>query len=81
MFHFHPIHKKCKKFGQKLAFTYPIAVLKSGLKNNWMNKLDRVNRPLISFAIEYKISWTLKSNNDMVFEQSFQHNSIFANNE
>ena len=27
---------------QKLAFT----VLKSGLKNNWMKKLDRVNRPL-----------------------------------
>ena len=30
---------------QKLAFTHPIAVLKSGLKNNWMKKLDRVNRP------------------------------------
>ena len=31
---------------QKLAFTHPIVVLKSGLKNNWMKKLDRVNRPL-----------------------------------
>ena len=31
---------------QKLAFTHPIVVLKSGLKNNWMRKLDRVNRPL-----------------------------------
>ena len=30
---------------QKLAFTHPIVVLKSGLKNNWMKKLDRVNRP------------------------------------
>ena len=34
---------------QKLAFTHPIAVLKSGLKNNWMKKLDRVNRPLNNF--------------------------------
>ena len=32
--------------GQKLALTHPIIVLKSGLKNNWMKKLDRVNRPL-----------------------------------
>ena len=31
---------------QKLAFTHPIVVLKNGLKNNWMKKLDRVNRPL-----------------------------------
>ena len=31
---------------QKLAFTNPIVVLKSGLKNNWMKNLDRVNRPL-----------------------------------
>ena len=30
---------------QELAFTHPIVVLKSGLKNNWMKKLDRVNRP------------------------------------
>ena len=31
---------------QKLAFTHLIVVLKSGLENNWMRKLDRVNRPL-----------------------------------
>ena len=31
---------------QKLAFTHPIVVLKSGLKNNWMKKLDRVSRRL-----------------------------------
>ena len=31
---------------QKLAFTYPIVLLKIGLKTNWMKKLDRVNRPL-----------------------------------
>ena len=31
---------------QKLTFTHPIVVLKSGLKNNWMKKLDRVNRHL-----------------------------------
>ena len=31
---------------QKLAFTHPIVVLKSGLGNNWMQKLDCVNRPL-----------------------------------
>ena len=30
---------------QKLAFTHPIAVLQSELKNNWMKKLDRVNLP------------------------------------
>ena len=30
---------------KKLAFTHPVVVLKSGLKNNWMKKLDRVNRP------------------------------------
>ena len=27
---------------QELAFTHPIVVLKCGLKNNWMKKLDRV---------------------------------------
>ena len=38
------------EFGKgQLAFTHPIVVLKSGLKNNWMKKLDRVNRPLSSF--------------------------------
>ena len=44
---------------QKLAFTHPIVVLKSGLKNNWMKKLDRVNRPLQKSQHE---STTLKSN-------------------
>ena len=34
---------------QKLAFTHPIVILKSGLKNNWVKKLDRVNRPLRHF--------------------------------
>ena len=38
--------KKMSETCQKLAFTHPIVVLKSGLKNNWMKKLDRVNRPL-----------------------------------
>ena len=35
---------------QKLAFTHPIVVLKSGLKNNWMTKLDRVNRPSVHWG-------------------------------
>ena len=38
--------KKMSETCQKLTFTHPIVVLKSGLKNNWMKKLDRVNRPL-----------------------------------
>ena len=37
--------QKMSETCQKLAFTHPIVVLKSGLKNNWMKKLDRVNRP------------------------------------
>ena len=36
---------------QKLAFTHPIVVLKSGLKHNWMKKLDRVNQPLESVGL------------------------------
>ena len=49
MFYFHPIHKDfCRKLVKKLAFTHPIVVLKSGLKNNWVKKLDHVNRPLVS---------------------------------
>ena len=39
---------------QKLAFTHPIVVLKSGLKNNWMKKLDRVNRPLNQLLVKEK---------------------------
>ena len=45
---FHPKHKKMSETCQKLAFTHPIIVLKSGLRNNWMKKLDRVNRPLLN---------------------------------
>ena len=30
---------------EKLAFIHPIVVLKSGLKHNWMKKLDHVNGP------------------------------------
>ena len=37
--------EKMSETCQKLAFTHPIVVLKSGLKNNWIKKLDRVNRP------------------------------------
>ena len=37
------------KTSQKLVFTHPVVVLKSGLKNNWMKKLDSVNRPLHHF--------------------------------
>ena len=47
---------------QKLAFTHPIVVLKRGMKNNWMKKLDRVNRPLLKFALGIsppKISGTI----------------------
>ena len=39
--------------GQQLAFTHPIVVLKSGLKNNWMKKLDCVNRPLRTINSKY----------------------------
>ena len=38
--------QKMSETCQKLAFTHPIVVLKSGLKNNWIKKLDHVNRPL-----------------------------------
>ena len=42
---------------QKLAFTHPIVVLKSGLKNIWMKKLDRVNRTLGRLLmVPYKIN-------------------------
>ena len=45
MFYFHPT-QKLSETCQKLAFTHPIVVLNSGLENNWMKKLDRVNRPI-----------------------------------
>ena len=46
---------------QKLAVTHPIVVLKIGLKNNWMKKLDRVNRPLRSVKRRenFMLNWTL----------------------
>ena len=44
MFHFHPINKTCRKLVHLMVFTRSIVVFKSGLKNNWMKKLDRVNR-------------------------------------
>ena len=47
MLYFHQIQKMSETC-QKLAFTHPIVVSKSGLKNNWMKKLDHVNRPLNS---------------------------------
>ena len=57
MFYFHSIHKKMSETYQKLAFTHPSVVLKSGLKNNWMKKLDRVNRPLGRLLmVPYKIN-------------------------
>ena len=37
---------------QKLTFTHLIVVLKSGLKNNWMKKLECVNRPQERFSDE-----------------------------
>ena len=37
---------------QKLVFTHPIVVLKSGLKDNWMKKFYRVSQPLdLNFSI------------------------------
>ena len=45
MFSSHPMHKNVGNLSKK-AFTHPIVVFKSGLKNNWMKKLDRMNRPL-----------------------------------
>ena len=37
--------KKMSETCQKLAFTHPVVVWKSGLKNKWKKRLDRVNRP------------------------------------
>ena len=42
------ISVQCTKMSQtcqKLMFTHRIVVLKSGLENNWMQKLDHVNQP------------------------------------
>ena len=43
---------------QKLVFTHPIVVLKSGLKNNWMKKLDHVNQLLDLFLLQHSISYS-----------------------
>ena len=62
MFYFHPI-QKISETCQKLAFTHSIVVLKSGLKNNWMKKLDRVNRPLYFLIQHTKMSETVHTSN------------------
>ena len=53
MFYFHPIHKKCRK----------LVLSKIGLKNNWMKKLDHVNRPLTD-RCTIKIFYRGKSNGE-----------------
>ena len=50
---------------QKLAFTPPIVVLKSGLKYNWMKKLDRVNRPLLVANINCTSLLEIQNNNSI----------------
>ena len=40
---------------RKWAFTHPIVVLKVGCNNNWMKKLDRVNRPLEILNVDFTI--------------------------
>ena len=44
--------QKLQETCQKLAFTRPIVVWKSGPKNNWTQKLDSVNWPLDRVIIE-----------------------------
>ena len=53
------------EISQKLAFTHPIVVLKSGLKNNWIKTLDRVNRPLHHFldSLSYHVNAVLDFEN------------------
>ena len=46
------IHKEMSATCHKLAITHPVVVKKNGLKNNWMQKLDLVNRPLGIFENE-----------------------------
>ena len=43
--------QKMSETCRKLAFTHPIIVLKSGPRNNWMQKLDRMNRPLVIVVV------------------------------
>ena len=49
--------QKMSETCQKLAFTHPIVVLKSGLKNNWMKKLDRVNQSLNMTFWASEVPW------------------------
>ena len=58
---------------QKLAFTYSIVVSKSGLKNNWMKKLNRVNRPLECSLLIYVIPL-----GPVDHDPSFCHNVILS---
>ena len=48
---FHPIHKNVGNLS-KIGVHTSNCCLKSGLKNNWMKKLDRVNRPYDELYIE-----------------------------
>ena len=50
---------------QKLVFTHPVVVLKSGLKNNWMKKLDRVSRPLSHLNQAVSIVRTLRKDQSL----------------
>ena len=45
MFYFHLIHRSVGNLS-KICVHTSSCCLKSGIKNNWMQKLDRVNRPL-----------------------------------
>ena len=56
--------KKMSEICQKLAFTHP-KKKKSGLKSNWMKKLDRVNRPLdrLAFTLPEKLLTFMQNSN------------------
>ena len=66
---------------QKLAFTHPIVVLKSGLKNNWMKKLDRVNRPSEALIIHVtnREARTMLAIDPFGKRQKLVHNGRFQN--
>ena len=68
MFSFHLIHKKCRK----LLKNWLSHILKSGLKNNWMKKLDRVNRPLHICSDLTRIKWSY-----LCYEGHFPLGGIF----
>ena len=50
MFYFHLIHKNVRNLS-KIGVHTSNCCLKSGLKNNWMKKLDRVNRHIVIFGL------------------------------